>query len=192
HDRFIGSLIGFMRQFDRFTGEDVCCTTNECYSMDPPWNSTTRPVPAPRCRVRMNILFRIYTRSNPDYPFNATARNISVVGSPYDPKKPTIIIFHGWMNTSNFESVKPLIEAYLACADVNVVMVDYSSITANTSYAQAVSDIRLVARQASRFVRYLTDELGASPGNIHLVGTSLGAHAASYVGKYFPGLGKIT
>ena len=38
---------------------------------------------------------------------------------------------------------------------------------------------------------HLTEEQGASRNNIQLVGTGLGAHTASYVGKYFPGLRKI-
>jgi hypothetical protein len=34
--------------------------------------------------------------------------------------------------------------------------------------------------------------IGTSPSQIHLIGLSLGAHLASYIGKAIPGIGRIT
>lgn len=41
-------------------------------------------------------------------------------------------------------------------------------------------------------MRYVVSEKGVPKDNIHLVGLSLGAHLAGYVGKEVPGIGRIT
>ncbi|PSN35023.1 hypothetical protein C0J52_09839 [Blattella germanica] len=187
---FFFLVLVFLCSFNIVSSQNVCCSETECYSMDPPWNSEIRPLPRPRCTA--NAIFRIYTRSNPNFPFNTTSTNITVTGSPYDPRKPTIFIFHGWMNSTTIESVRPLVMAILACVDANVIVVDYSNVTASATYSQAVSDIRVVARRVSMLVRVLTRETMVAPSNIHLIGISLGAHTAAYVAKLVPGLGKLT
>ncbi|XP_069695736.1 phospholipase A1-like [Periplaneta americana] len=170
--------------------DEVKCPDGNTYSMDPPWLTLTRPVPPPNCVE--NVDYLLYTKSNPSIPFNCSTQNHSLDGSHYDGEKPTVMFFHGWMSSANAELMRPLGPAYLSRVDANVIFVDYSNVSSDIMYPQAVSDIRVVATLVARFVNYLIENRGTSISKFHLVGMSLGAHLAAYVAKLCPGVSRLT
>ncbi|PNF40159.1 hypothetical protein B7P43_G09764 [Cryptotermes secundus] len=171
-------------------GEKICCPDGECYSMDPPWRSLIRPVPAPNCVEKVQYL--LYTRSNPSTAFNFSSENTSLEGSYFDASKPTMFFFHGWRGSVIHSSHPSMASSYLVSVDANVFLVDYSDVASNLYYPQPVSDLRVLARIVARFVRYIVDKKGVSKDGIHLMGLSLGAHLVGYIGKEVPGIRRIT
>lgn len=60
-----------------------------------------------------------------------------------DVELPTVLIIHGWVDTSNDSWVELLTDAYLATGDYNIITVDWSPI-ANLSYFVSVADVKMV------------------------------------------------
>lgn len=60
-----------------------------------------------------------------------------------DVSLPTVLIIHGWVDTSNDSWVEELTDAYITTGDYNVITVDWSPI-ANLSYLVSVADVKLV------------------------------------------------
>ncbi|GFG35852.1 hypothetical protein Cfor_07260 [Coptotermes formosanus] len=158
--------------------------------MDAPWRSVRRPVPAPNCVQKVDYLLQ--TRENAAIPFTLSSDNMTLLGSHFNASKPTLFYFHGWMGSVVHGLVPSVARDYLVSVDANAFSVEFSNVSFNINYAQAVADIRAVARIVARFVRYVVSEKGVPKDNIHLVGLSLGAHLAGYVGKEVPGIGRIT
>ena len=59
-------------------------------------------------------------------------------------------------------------------------------------YSQAVANTRVVAAEISRMLQYLQTTTGISMDLVHVIGHSLGAHIAGYVGNRIQGIGRIT
>lgn len=80
----------------------------------------------------------------------------------------------------------------LARDDMNVIVVDWNKGAANLNYFTAVTYTRDAALNLTDFIITMQDE-GASLSNIHLIGVSLGAHLAGFVGANLKGqIGRIT
>ncbi|NXR05764.1 LIPR1 protein, partial [Semnornis frantzii] len=75
--------------------------------------------------------------------------------------------------------------------DVNCFCVDWSK-GSRCQYTQASNNIRVVGAEIAYFVDVLMEKYGYSPANVHIIGHSLGAHAAGEAGKRRPGIGRIT
>ncbi|XP_069679561.1 phospholipase A1-like [Periplaneta americana] len=170
--------------------EEVCCPDVDCYSVEAPWYSSSRPVPNPRCITDVEYL--LITRYNPNTPFNVTAENMSLDGSHFNASKPTFFYFHGWVGSANNKVLYEIAPAYLVSVDANVFVVDFSSVSINVNYLQSVSDIRVTATVVAKFINYLISEKGVSKKQVHLMGLSLGGQLVGYIGKLVPGLRRIT
>jgi len=66
----------------------------------------------------------------------------------------------------------------------NVIVIDWGS-GANPPYTQAVANIRLVGVMTAHLINNLVKDsaLGIFSEKIHVIGHSLGAHLASYIGN---------
>uniref|UniRef100_A0A6G1SKN8 Pancreatic lipase-related protein 2 n=2 Tax=Aceria tosichella TaxID=561515 RepID=A0A6G1SKN8_9ACAR len=130
--------------------------------------------------------------------------------SDFDPNKRTIIMIPGYLSTETISWVRDATTGWLelhnggkdgdgASGGVNVITVDWSA-SNHGFYSQAVSHTTMVARQVTIFLYYLYRVKGADIfrdkemlDNLHLVGHSLGAHIAAFVGQDLGGLvGRIT
>lgn len=76
-----------------------------------------------------------------------------------------------------------LITAFIKTGYYNVILVDWSPITATPWYSTAVSHIPLVGRYIAKFIRFLISDGKFPLKNIHLIGFSLGAEIAGFVGQ---------
>ncbi|XP_052067286.1 inactive pancreatic lipase-related protein 1-like [Mytilus californianus] len=74
--------------------------------------------------------------------------------------------------------------------DVNVIVVIWTR-GAYDNYIQAVANTRVVGAVTANLVKLLHDAGGVSYDDVHIVGHSLGAHVAGYVGQRVP-IGRIT
>lgn len=71
--------------------------------------------------------------------------------------------------------------AYLSVGDYNVIGVDWSELARAPFYLSAATNTRDVGKAAARLVDFLVSE-GTPINYIHLLGFSLGAHAAGWAG----------
>ncbi|KAG8549257.1 hypothetical protein GDO81_021828 [Engystomops pustulosus] len=89
--------------------------------------------------------------------------------------------------------VSDMCQAILEAENVNCAGVDWRAGSGNViTYAQAANNIRVVGAEVAFLIETLKDLLGHPPSDIHLIGHSLGAHAAGDAGRRVPGIGRIT
>ncbi|XP_020778846.1 lipase member H [Boleophthalmus pectinirostris] len=134
----------------------------------------------------------LYTRSNMYCGRELRHRNPS--SQPlFDPKRPTAFVIHGYRPTGAPPSwIDRVVQVLLAHDDMNVIVVDWNKGAANLNYFIAVTYTRDAAQNLTDFIITMQEE-GASLDNIHLIGVSLGAHLAGFVGSNLKGkIGRIT
>ena len=70
---------------------------------------------------------------------------------------------------------------------------DWERLALSPWYSTACKNTKLVGHTTAEFVRWLVEEMEVSYDNVHVLGSSLGAQAAGYVGHFTEGrLGRIT
>lgn len=57
---------------------------------------------------------------------------------------------------------------------------------------QATANTRLVGLEIAHLIKKLQQDHDLRPEDVHIIGHSLGAHTAGYVGERIPSLGRIT
>ncbi|XP_072938230.1 lipoprotein lipase-like [Epargyreus clarus] len=93
-----------------------------------------------------------------------------------------MVIVHGWNSDSN-SNMNPLItSAYLAVADANVIVMDWSR-AASGSYTTSVWSVPSVGQFLGNFLVWLINTAGGNWNNVHLVGFSMGAHIVGNAGR---------
>ncbi|XP_061049296.1 lipase member H isoform X3 [Eubalaena glacialis] len=137
----------------------------------------------------LNVKLMLYTRRNPTC---AQAINSTVLGNLNVTKK-TIFTVHGFRPTGSPPVwMEDLVEGLLSVDDMNVVVVDWNQGATTIIYNHASTKTRKVAIVLKEFIDQMLAE-GASLDDIYMIGVSLGAHVAGFVGKMYNGqLGRIT
>ncbi|XP_010852176.1 PREDICTED: lipase member H [Bison bison bison] len=137
----------------------------------------------------LNVKLMLYTRRNPTC---AQAINSTVLGNLNVTKKTTFVV-HGFRPTGSPPVwIEDLVEGLLSVEDMNVVIVDWNRGATTVMYNHASSKTRKVATVLKEFIDLMLAE-GASLDDIYIIGVSLGAHIAGFVGKMYGGqLGRIT
>ena len=80
---------------------------------------------------------------------------------------------------------------FLSDGDYNVIRVDWGA-GSLPMYSQAVANTRVVGLEIAHLVNTMIDRYGLNPGDVHLLGHSLGSHVCGYAGEKIEGLGRIT
>ncbi|KAL1116715.1 hypothetical protein AAG570_005187 [Ranatra chinensis] len=141
------------------------------------------PPPQPPEKVRPK--FCLYTRSNPRFDdcqelrYNETD---TIARSHLVPGHKLYVIAHGFLEHGNESWIHSLKGQLLAHSDCNVITVDWGGGSA-PPYAQAVANIRLVGLMAARLIATLHKLVGLRTEFCHVIGHSLGAHLAGYIGN---------
>ncbi|NXO00722.1 LIPH Lipase, partial [Rhinopomastus cyanomelas] len=137
----------------------------------------------------LKVKLLLYTRQNPN-----CAEELNSTASRYlDVTKKTTFIIHGYRPTGSTPVWIPrLVHLLLSVEDMNIILVDWNRGATTILYGIASRNSRRVAE----ILKKLIDEMlidGASLGSLHVIGVSLGAHIAGFVGQMFGGLlGRIT
>ncbi|KAK2706793.1 hypothetical protein QYM36_014733 [Artemia franciscana] len=126
-----------------------------------------------------NVFFFLYTRKNKDVPEGLVVSNSRLLkNSKYlDPKKETKIFIHGYVDSPNKPIFLAIKDAYLRAGDYNVILVDWSIYAGVINYFRAARKSKLVGQLVGRFVDLTKLQ------KVHIIGHSLGAHAAGFAGK---------
>lgn len=84
---------------------------------------------APQFEAFRDTRFWVFTRFNPTVAQVVDLNDMSSVkNSNYDASRPTRVIIHGQLSDGNSELNIVLTAAYLAAADLNVVVVDWGEV----------------------------------------------------------------
>ncbi|KAI5621316.1 phospholipase A1 member A precursor, partial [Silurus asotus] len=112
--------------------------------------------------------------------------------SHFNSTLPTKVIIHGYSALGRKPSwVSGLAQALLEKEDANILVVDWLC-GASYAYNQVVDNYKEVAVQISVLINQLKTS-GINLESFHLIGISVGAHVAGFVGTLFGGkLGRIT
>eukprot|EP00066_Takifugu_rubripes_P001226 XP_003962285.2 PREDICTED: phospholipase A1 member A-like isoform X1 [Takifugu rubripes] len=141
-------------------------------------------------KVKLQVQYLLFTRRNVDC--GHAFRQESLINTYFNVSHPTKVIIHGFRAIGSKPTwVKELAQALLRVEDVNVLVVDWIY-RASFAYNLVVQHHKEVALQVSILINQLQKQ-GCKLESFHLVGVSLGAHVAGFVGTIFTGrIGRIT
>ncbi|OCT71291.1 hypothetical protein XELAEV_18034269mg [Xenopus laevis] len=175
-------------------GGNVCYDRLGCFSDEAPWGGTLqRPIARlPDSPEHINTRFLLFTRDNPDTFQEIKALNPSAIStSNFKASRKTRFIIHGFIERGTDTWLTHMCANLLQVEDVNCLCVDW----AGGSYAlfsQAANNVRVVGAEVAHFIQLLSNKYGCSPSDVHVIGHSLGSHAAGAVGKRIHGIARIT
>ncbi|CAN9506212.1 unnamed protein product [Ophioblennius macclurei] len=134
----------------------------------------------------------LYTRANLDCGREVRHHRLSSQ-PPLNLRRPTAFVIHGYRPTGAPPIwIDHIVHLLAAQEDLNVIVVDWNRGAANLNYFTAVSYTREAAYNLTAFILTMEEE-GASLSSVHLIGVSLGAHLAGFVGANLKGrIGRIT
>jgi pimeloyl-ACP methyl ester carboxylesterase len=108
-----------------------------------------------------------------------------LVNPHLDVTKETKILIHGWKTA--LEYAERFIHDYLEVGDYNVIIVDWSLLSTWDSYTTSAENSVTVGNYIGQiFAQVLNPEL------MHVIGHSLGAHAAGHLGRRFEAIRRIS
>ncbi|XP_023692924.1 phospholipase A1 member A isoform X1 [Paramormyrops kingsleyae] len=143
--------------------------------------------------AKLQVQYLLFTRSNAECPSYFSTESLSDPGqqSLFNSSLPTKVIIHGYRAPGTKPSwVSPLAQALLRSADSNVLAVDW--VYRSFMYSVLAEEYKEVALHVSALIKELKEH-GSSLKSIHLIGMSLGAHVAGFIGTLFEGkVGRIT
>lgn len=173
--------------------KEVCFPVVGCFDMKSPWRTTLRPIlkPFPPEKIEASVFF--FSRPIIDFRRNITLYpHIDMKAAPFDPRKVTVIMVHGFCSSGNSTWLNNLKDAYLKNIDANIMIVDWEKGANLLNYLQVAGNTRVVGKELVLLVNYLIQNYGADPKRFHLIGHSLGAQICSYLAKEIPGIARLT
>ncbi|XP_077900498.1 pancreatic triacylglycerol lipase isoform X2 [Ictidomys tridecemlineatus] len=175
-------------------GKEVCYDRLGCFSDDSPWSGIVeRPLKVlPWSPADVNTRFLLYTNENQDNYQQITADSSRIQSSNFKTNRKTRFIIHGFIDKGEESWLANMCKKMFQVESVNCICVDWKG-GSRTGYTQASQNIRIVGAEVAYFVDFLRTQLGYSPSNVHVIGHSLGSHAAGEAGRRTNGaIGRIT
>nr|XP_012153681.1 PREDICTED: phospholipase A1-like [Megachile rotundata] len=102
--------------------------------------------------------------------------------SQFNPKKPTVIITHGWQNNYLSPPCVYIRGAYARHGDYNIIVIDWGALALDGLYTVA-DRVQSVAKYASKMLDFLVSQ-GMDPSTTTIIGHSFGAHVAGLASYY--------
>lgn len=170
---------------------DIGCFENGYPFYDPP----NRPVDyMPDSREEVATTFLLNTRQNPyatKYQLISNGDDSTILKSYFSGQKDTKIMIHGYTENGEKKWAENMMMAFLNADDYNVIRVEWSE-GSGGMYGSAVANSRIAGAEISLLMDRIKELFGVTTASFHLIGFSLGAHAAGYAGERQPGLARIT
>ncbi|KAG2457136.1 STOM protein, partial [Polypterus senegalus] len=140
----------------------------------------------------LDVKLLLYTNDSLHCGRYTDPKNISA-SLPFDATKKMTFVIHGYRPTGSPPVwIERIVHLLIGIEDMNVIVVDWNRGAATLNYPKAAENTRKVADILETTISQLV-ELGTSLSSIHLIGVSLGAHVAGFIGSRFNGtIGRIT
>lgn len=174
------------------------CYRNVCFF--PQYGLGIKEIGGPRSPDQENITFLFFDNiSSPGTVISETTLDDFFKNFHGDISKPLAVIVHGLNGSRHSPWANTLRMALFENVNCNVMQVDWQERARFPHYAMAASSAPLVGVLLSFLLQKIIETSNCSlhPDNVHLVGFSLGAHAAGVCGRHFLNttefpLGRIT
>ncbi|RZF45335.1 hypothetical protein LSTR_LSTR010422 [Laodelphax striatellus] len=128
------------------------------------------------------VNFYLFTRKTANSPFEINYNNIEE--APFLPSAPLKIMIHGYTGWKDYSPNMELRPAYFKKSDYNLLSIDWSILGKEGCYVEATRNVKPVGQCVARMLEkivYVRREM--KPEDVHVIGFSLGAHVAGFVGK---------
>ncbi|XP_059179897.1 inactive pancreatic lipase-related protein 1-like [Centropristis striata] len=170
---------------------EVCFDDLGCFNDLPPWGGTPeRPVAMlPWKPEDLGTRFLLFTQKNRYYQEIKADKTIQA--SNYFGRGKTRFIIPGYLKKGDEDWPQEMCKEMVKWENVNCVAVEWKK-GVKTQYAQAVNNARVMAAQVASMITFLMGNYKQTAEKFHLIGHSLGAHAAGDVGSRISGLARIT
>ncbi|XP_037599901.1 pancreatic lipase-related protein 2 isoform X2 [Cebus imitator] len=176
-------------------GKEICYGQLGCFSDEKPWAGIfQRPIKLfPWSPKDIDTRFLLYTNENPDnFQLITGMEPDTIEASNFQLDRKTRFIIHGFIDKGEESWLSDMCKKMFKVEKVNCICVDWRG-GSRTMYTQAVQNIRVVGAEIALLIQVLSAQLGYSPEDVHLIGHSLGAHAAAEAGRRLEGrVGRIT
>ncbi|XP_004448089.1 pancreatic triacylglycerol lipase [Dasypus novemcinctus] len=175
-------------------GREICFPRLGCFSDESPWTGIVqRPLKIfPWAPEDVNTRFLLYTNENPNNFQRLIADKATIEGSNFKTDRKTRFIIHGFIDKGEENWLSNMCKNFFQVENVNCICVDWKD-GGRTEYTQASQNTRIVGAEIAYLVQVLQSAFGYSPSDVHIIGHSLGAHAAGEAGRRFNGtIGRIT
>ncbi|XP_077030833.1 lipase member I isoform X1 [Agelaius phoeniceus] len=142
--------------------------------------------------TELHVQLLLFTRENRDCAERLIEHNVSA--SEYlNTNKKIVFVIHGFRPTGSppawLGDMKKLL---LSSEDINLIIVDWNRGATTVNYKTAVENCRKVAEILKNYIDQMLVG-GASLDSLYMIGVSLGAHVAGFVGQKYKGkLARIT
>jgi pancreatic triacylglycerol lipase len=117
-----------------------------------------------------------------------TINDLDNFNQNFDPSLETKFIIHGFHDKQLKQWVIDMKNAILRVEDCNVIIVDWTNGN-RAPYSQAAANAQVIGAQTAKIINSTINMLNYKPSKIHLIGYSLGAHVAGYIGSHVSGIG---
>ncbi|CAG9811885.1 unnamed protein product [Chironomus riparius] len=130
-----------------------------------------------------DMFFLLFTRSNPTVGQRITFDTASITNSNFRRGAGTRFLIHGW--TASSESGENIFtrNEFLALADYNVIVVDWSVGAGAINYITSRNRVGPAGEVVGQFIDFLDEHGFVSHAQVHVIGISLGAHVSGHSGK---------
>ncbi|XP_025991246.2 hepatic triacylglycerol lipase [Solenopsis invicta] len=138
------------------------------------------------CPIQLNrdVQFLLYTRRNPIYPNVLDINDATALQKSYfNTKHPTIVYIHGYSDSSLGKGPIAIRNAYLRRGNYNVILIEWPKLAVLPWYITAVRNAKVVGPYIAHMLSWLDAQKAVSLSKIHVIGFSLGAEVAGFMGK---------
>uniref|UniRef100_A0A8D0D8F3 Triacylglycerol lipase n=1 Tax=Sander lucioperca TaxID=283035 RepID=A0A8D0D8F3_SANLU len=133
--------------------------------------------------------FLLFTQKNRYYQEIKTDQTIHA--SNYGGKRKTRFIIPGYLKKGDEDWPQEMCKVMLKLENVNCIAVEWKK-GVTTQYVQAANNARVLAAQVAFMITFLKANFKQTSDKFHIIGHSLGAHAAGDAGNRTAGLARIT
>ncbi|KAK7504091.1 hypothetical protein BaRGS_00004823, partial [Batillaria attramentaria] len=184
--------------------KEVCYEPWGCFSIRPPFTNSAGHLPEPPNQLQVRYLLNTRAARNVELDLDLPEQRLREM---FDVTRETKVVVHGYLDQGNhtFNDRELGINVFWTQADVtvtiphrfaetddmNVLIVDWGPGAASVNYLQVVANTRLVGKMAAAMLRRLM-QIGAPSQSFHLIGHSLGAQIAGYIGSEISEIGRIS
>lgn len=142
--------------------------------------------------TNLKVKLLLYTRENASCGLRMSHTDLSATPQ-FNVSRLTTFLIHGYRPTGSPPAwMDKLIQLLLERQDMNLVVVDWNRGAANVNYFKAKDNTVKAGENLTALVKVMQAN-GVSLSSIHIIGVSLGAHIAGFIGANFnSSIGRIT
>ncbi|XP_020778471.1 lipase member H isoform X2 [Boleophthalmus pectinirostris] len=142
--------------------------------------------------THLRVKLLLYTRENRSCALQLSHTDLSATPS-FNVSRPTTFIIHGYRPTGSPPIwINEFTQLLLERKDMNLIVVDWNRGAANVNYVKAKENTLKAGENLTALIKVMKN-YGVSLDSIHIIGISLGAHIAGFVGANFnSSIGRIT